>query len=155
MRILSPVSTPTLQLIFVLFHRYAHELAARAHARLLEQALEDGLDVAFRDLEPPGNLLVGQPFQDEAQHLALPLVEGRWGSLRRRRRIFAKGGERAVEPTAAGEHRADGGGQFAEFSLFEEDAVHALAQQAAGFIVADPGGDHQDAALVADLPGGG
>src|ERR1035441_2333622 len=56
-----------LQLIFVLFHGHAHELAARAHAGFLEQALEDSLDVAFRDLHPPGNFFVGKAFQDEAR----------------------------------------------------------------------------------------
>src|ERR1035438_9317391 len=84
----------SLQLIFVLFHGHAHELAARAHAGFVKQALENGLDVAFRDLHPPGNFFVGKAFQDEAQHLALPIVEGRRGGLRRGRRIFAESGDR-------------------------------------------------------------
>jgi len=71
--------------------------------------------------------------------------------MRPRRRIFAERRERAVEPAAAGGHRADGGGQFAEFSLFEEDAVHALPQEAPGLVVADPCRDHQHPAFPADL----
>ena len=60
--------------------------------------------------------------------------------------------ERSNHDAARG-HRADHAGEFAEFSLLEEDAVDALAHQAAGLGVADPGGDHQHAAFVADLPG--
>ena len=49
-----------LELVLVLFEGDADELAARAHAGLLEKALQDGLHVAFRDLEAPRDLLIGK-----------------------------------------------------------------------------------------------
>ena len=39
-----------LQLVFVLLKGHAHQLAARAHAGLLKQALQDGFHVAFGNL---------------------------------------------------------------------------------------------------------
>ena len=39
-----------LQLILVLFQGHAHQLAARSDAGFFEQGLQDGLDVALRNL---------------------------------------------------------------------------------------------------------
>src|SRR5579871_5375828 len=61
-----------LQLVFVLLEGNTHELPTRAHAGLLKQALQNRLDVAFGDLHPPGNFLVRETFEHEAQHAALP-----------------------------------------------------------------------------------
>ena len=49
-------------------------------------------------------------------------------------------------------HRADAASQFAERALLQEDACDALAHQAARLGIADPCGDHQNAALEAGLP---
>jgi hypothetical protein len=70
-----------LQLIFVLFHRHAHELAARPYASFLEQALEDGLHVALGNLQAPRDFFVRELLENEPQDLELPFVEG-WASAR-------------------------------------------------------------------------
>src|ERR1035441_6102591 len=64
-----------LQLVFVLLKGHPHELSPGPHAGLLEQALQNRLYVALGNLQPPGNFLVGEPFQHEVQHLALAIVE--------------------------------------------------------------------------------
>jgi len=72
-----------------MFHRHAYQLAARAYAGFLEQTLEDGLYVALRDLQAPGNFLIGESLQDETQDLELPFVEGGGRRLWRSSRILA------------------------------------------------------------------
>src|ERR1017187_5204120 len=140
-----------LQLVLVLLKGHPHKLSSGPHAGLLEQALQDRLYVALGDLQPPGDLLVGEPFQHEVQHLALAIVE------QRRRGPVALGGfrfhvgERRVEPDAAGHHHVDARAQIAERRLFEEDAGHSLADQPSGFGVAHPGRHHQHPALEPGL----
>ena len=76
MRFGTPVTrSPALQLVFVLFERHAHQLAPRPHAGLLKQTLQNGFHVAFGNLQPPGDFLVGEPLEHEAQNLALAVAE--------------------------------------------------------------------------------
>src|SRR5262249_29497043 len=60
------------KLILILFDSDAYELTAGAHAGLLEQALQDCLHIALRDLELPRDLLVRKALEHEAHHLSLP-----------------------------------------------------------------------------------
>ena len=48
----------SLELALVLFQSHPHQLAARPHSRFVEQALQDGFDVAFLNLQMPGDLLI-------------------------------------------------------------------------------------------------
>ena len=64
----------------------AHELAARAHAGLVEELLQHRLDGALRGAEDGRDLLVRQSIEHAAQHLPLPGGEaGTLGTLLARR----------------------------------------------------------------------
>src|SRR5579872_1175957 len=141
--------------MLVLFECHSYQLPAGADAGFLKEALQDGFDVAFGDLEAPGDLLVGEAFEDVAEHLALTLVEDR-GSGRLAFGVgFVEAGERAIEPDTAGQDDADAFDQVAEGRLLEKDAGHALANEPARFGIADPGRDDEYAAFEAGLAGGG
>src|SRR5947199_5370243 len=96
----------------ILLDSDTHQLAARAHSSLLEEALQNRLHIALGDLQPPGDLFVGKAFQHEAQDVALPFVEYRSGGLWSSARIFRHRGEGAVEPGATGRDVMDGGDEF-------------------------------------------
>src|SRR5262249_56870721 len=93
------------QLVFVLLENHPDELAARAHPGLLKEALQDRLDIALGDLQPPGDLLVRKAFENEAQHLSLTIVEHRRRGVAARVDVLQR--ERLVQPYAAAHYRAD------------------------------------------------
>ena len=49
----------------------AHQLAARAHAGLMKELLEDSFYRGFRTVDATGNLFVGESVEDAAQNLML------------------------------------------------------------------------------------
>jgi hypothetical protein len=53
-------------------------LAARSHAGLMEQLLNHCLDGAFRDLQLPRDLLIGDTVENRGKNLLLPLGEKSW-----------------------------------------------------------------------------
>ena len=143
--------TRSLKLIFVLLERDADQLSAGAHAGLLKQALQDGLHVAFGDLQPPRDFLIRQAFQHEAQHLALPFVETGGAASPASPSSLATlrpGSTQCRRPATARMLSLSS----ASGRLFQENAGDALPHQTARFVVADPGGHDEDAAFKAGLP---
>ena len=84
------------------------ELTASSYTGSGEQLLNGVLDSAFRNRHTCGDFLIGQAFQDEAQHLALPIVECRRGRGLALRLLIVDGREGGVQPEARGHDGAVG-----------------------------------------------